>query len=308
MRYIEHWLELERGGELRKEDQAAMEGYNEDDCRSTASLRDWLESERRTLEQAGAAIPRPTIKDGAPSDNLSERQQRVAALVARLVDSVPSDPAERSSEQAAQWMLAQLLDWHRREEKFGHWQYFKFAEMEDDALADERCSLSGLEFVHRTERGRELPVDTYSFPAQDTGVHAGDEVCHREMKLGTVESIDFAALSVDIKKTKKSLDAPHPPVIFGDPRGPRSLVLGRVVVQRRRMGQGQRRWNPRKFEAISELLLRKPPRLEGRSNPCRAAWRSTRSPRLSGWSLRWTIPCLRSRDRRARENVYRRRT
>jgi predicted RecB family nuclease len=262
MRYIEHWLELERGGELRKEDQAAMEGYNEDDCRSTASLRDWLESERRTLEQAGAAIPRPTIKDGAPSDNLSERQQRVAALVARLVDSVPSDPAERSSEQAAQWMLAQLLDWHRREEKFGHWQYFKFAEMEDDALADERCSLSGLEFMHRTERGRELPVDTYSFPAQDTGVHAGDEVCHREMKLGTVEWIDFAALTVGIKKTKKSLDAPHPQVIFGDPRGPRSLVLAESLYSIGEWVRDSGVGTPGRFEAIGELLLRKPPRLK----------------------------------------------
>jgi uncharacterized protein len=261
MRYIEHWLELERGGELRNEYQEAMEGYNEDDCRSTASLRDWLETERRTLEQAGTAIPRPTIKDGAPSDNLNERQQRVAALVARLVESVPGDPAERNSEQAAQWMLAQLLDWHRREEKFGHWQYFKFAEMDDDDLADERCSLSGLQFVHRTERGRELPVDTYSFPAQDTGVHAGDEVCHREMKLGTVESIDFAALTVDIKKTKKSLDA-HPRVIFGDPRGPRSLVLAESLYSIGEWVRDSGVGTAGRFEAISELLLRKPPRLK----------------------------------------------
>ena len=259
MRYIEHWLELERGGQLRPEDQTAMEGYNEDDCRSTASLRDWLETQRRTLEQAGTPIPRPAAKDGAPSEDLSEWQKRVAALAERLVDGVPSDPAERHPQQAAQWMLAQLLDWHRREEKSAHWQYFHLAEMDDDALADERCSLSGLQFVRRTARGKELPVDTYSFPAQDTDVHDGDEVCHRDMKLGTVESIDFAALSVHIKKTKKSLDL-HPPVIFGDPRGPRSVVLAeslyRVGEWVRDNGVGA----PGKFEAISDLLLRKPPR------------------------------------------------
>ena len=260
MRYIEHWLELERGGELRQEHQAAMEGYNEDDCRSTASLRNWLETQRRTLEQAGTPIPRPAAKDGAPSEDLSQWQKRVAALAEALVDGVPSDPAERHPKQAAQWMLAQLLDWHRREEKSAHWQYFHFAEMDDGALADERCSLSGLRFVSRTARGKELPVDTYSFPAQDTDVHEGDDVCHREMKLGTVESIDFAALTVDIKKTKKSLDV-HAPVIFGDPRGPRSVVLAESLYRIGEWVTDNELGAPGKFEAISDLLLRKPPRL-----------------------------------------------
>src|SRR6266404_112192 len=49
-RYVEHWLELGWGGQLPEKVRATVEGYNEDDCRSTASLREWLEEERRKLE------------------------------------------------------------------------------------------------------------------------------------------------------------------------------------------------------------------------------------------------------------------
>ena len=50
------------------------------------------------------------------SEKLDERQKRVAALVAQLTENIPIDPADRSVEQSAQWLLAQLLDWHRRED------------------------------------------------------------------------------------------------------------------------------------------------------------------------------------------------
>src|ERR1700680_4039056 len=59
MRYIDHWLELGWDTELPADVRTAMEGYNEDDCRSTASLRDWLESQRAKLESGGTVIPRP---------------------------------------------------------------------------------------------------------------------------------------------------------------------------------------------------------------------------------------------------------
>jgi len=88
-----------------------MEGYNEDDCRSTSSLRNWLEEERSKLQHTGAVIPRPVVGDGEPSEELDERQKRVALLVAQLMEGVPVEAAERSDEEAAGWMLAQLLDW-----------------------------------------------------------------------------------------------------------------------------------------------------------------------------------------------------
>ena len=42
--------------------QAVVAGYNEDDCRATLALRDWLEDRRRDLaERVGHELPRPLV-------------------------------------------------------------------------------------------------------------------------------------------------------------------------------------------------------------------------------------------------------
>jgi predicted RecB family nuclease len=260
MRVIEHWLELGSGGNLPDEIRSVMEQYNEDDCRSTASLRDWLENQRAQLEKNGTVIPRPAAKDGAPSEKLDERQKRVAALVAQLADNIPIDPAERSPEQSARWLLAQLLDWHRRENKASCWEYYRLADLDDERLLDDRGALAGLTFVRRTPQGRFLPVDTYSFIKQDTDIRAGDKVSCRQLNLGTVESLDFATMTVDIKKTAESLDV-HPTSIFVDKRGVNSNVLADSAFRVGTWIKENAITRKGPFQSITDLLLRSAPRL-----------------------------------------------
>ena len=62
---------------------------------------------------------------------------------------VSADPAQRSDEDAARWLLANLLDWHRRESKADSWEYFRLKDLTDEDLLDERSALSGLRFVER---------------------------------------------------------------------------------------------------------------------------------------------------------------
>jgi uncharacterized protein len=46
--------------------QQVVAGYNEDDCRSTLALRDWLEDRRRELtERMGQELPRPRVAAAA---------------------------------------------------------------------------------------------------------------------------------------------------------------------------------------------------------------------------------------------------
>src|SRR5204862_904546 len=46
------------------DDQALIEGYNEDDCRSTLGLRDWLEDRRSELASVlNEEMPRPVPPD-----------------------------------------------------------------------------------------------------------------------------------------------------------------------------------------------------------------------------------------------------
>ena len=46
-------------------------------------------------------------------------------------------PAERTPEQHARWLLAQLLGWHRREDKATWWEFFRLMELTPEELVDE---------------------------------------------------------------------------------------------------------------------------------------------------------------------------
>jgi len=260
MRYIEHWLELGWKGEPPQHLRAAMEGYNEDDCRSTLSLRDWLETRRKKLEAEGIAILRPTTGDGAPSEELDERQKRVAALVEELANDVPLDSAERSTEQQARWMLAQLLDWHRRENKASWWEGYRLAELDDEALLDERAALSGLRFLEHVGMERQLPIDRYAFERQEAEVRCEKDLYHRGEKVGCVADFDAVQRIIDIKKVKKWAGN-HPSSVYiwdrpfnVDAHADALFRLGVWVRDNGMDATGKNR-------AARDLLLRKTPRL-----------------------------------------------
>src|SRR5215472_9126297 len=92
-------------------------GYNEDDCRATLALRDWLESLRPELAtQLGldmAELPRPVVAEPEAEAEDSE----VTRLREALMSSVPAQQLGRTPDEAAHALLADLLEWHRRENK-----------------------------------------------------------------------------------------------------------------------------------------------------------------------------------------------
>ena len=56
-----------------------MAGYNQDDCRATLALRDWLEERRAELAgRLGEDLPRPVFaeKPGTPEDPEVTRTRR----------------------------------------------------------------------------------------------------------------------------------------------------------------------------------------------------------------------------------------
>jgi uncharacterized protein len=163
MRQMQHALELWQVTEVEESVRKTIAQYNADDCFSTRSLRNWLERERQTLEQAGYHLPRPGMSDGAPPETVSERQRQTAALGEELTRGVSSDPEQRGEEDAARWLLANLLDWHRRESKADWWEYFRLRDLTDEDLLDERSAVSGLRPVERIGIKRKIPTDRYSF-------------------------------------------------------------------------------------------------------------------------------------------------
>jgi predicted RecB family nuclease len=265
MRYVEHRLELGWGvEELPDSIREAMEGYNSEDCFSAAALRDWLEAERKKLETTGTKVPRPPEKSGDPSEKLQTKLDRVAALTNQLCKGIPVNPQARSREQSAQWLLAQLLNWHRREDKRAWQEGYRFAEMTDEELLDERVGLTRMQFTKRLEdvgRGTQVPTDRYSFDAQSSSnVRVEKEVYFGDEKFGTVVAIDHSNGIVDIKKTKKTAAA-HPPTVYmwdaplnTDAQAASLYRIGDWVASNGADAPG-------KYRAARDLLLRIPPRL-----------------------------------------------
>ncbi len=243
-------------------DRSVVEGYNRDDCFSTWRLRDWLEAGRAHLIADGAEIPRPEKFEGAPGEALSERQQKINALVLQLTGDVPDDAVERSAEQHARWLLANILDWHRREEKALWWEYFRLSALAADELMDERSGLSGLVFVGATGGTARAPIHRYQFPPQETEMRGGEELRNLGgAKLGSVVVISLDDRWLDIKKRGDSAQL-HPDAIFAHTFISTGVLadslmrIGEYVAVHGMEGEGP-------YLAARDLLMRTLPRIGG---------------------------------------------
>jgi predicted RecB family nuclease len=263
MRYVEHRLELGRlEEEIPAKFRETLEGYNREDCVSTGKLRDWLEEERGKVVEEGASVPRFVDGDEKASEELDERQKRVAALVAKLLDGIPADSSERTEEEQAKWLLAQLLDWHRRENKATYWEGYRLADLDDHDLLEERAGLAGLQFVERVAVERKIPTDRYSFEKQETEARIGKDLYSKAEKFGCVVAMDAARRTIDVKKTRKTADL-HPTALYAWERpfhvkehAEALFRIGEFVARNGVDAAGR-------FRAGRDLLLRRRPRLAG---------------------------------------------
>lgn len=210
---FEAWLQ--GGGEAGHDDEALrqIERYNHDDVVSTLLLRDWLEGRRSELaERIGAPVPRPEPQSGEAKEELSEALARVQAVAGLLTDGVPADERERSPEQHARWLLAQLLSWHRREEKAFWWRYFLLmTELTDEQRMLEREPMAGLQYVGVVDKVKKSLIHRYRFPPQEHAIRSGLTVHDPATgkSPGTVVSVDEAAGTVDLSRGANSA-VPHP--------------------------------------------------------------------------------------------------
>lgn len=241
-------------------DRAVVAGYNRDDCVSTWRLRGWLETHRDDLVAAGTDVPRPEAPEGAPSEKLSEWQEQINALIAQLTGDVPPDPADRTPEQHARWLLAHSLDWHRREQKALWWEYFRLSDLAAEDLLEERAGLSGLTFIGLTGGTAKAPIHRYSFPPQETELRGGESL--RNMggtHFGKVEEMSLDERWVDIKKRGDTADL-HSEAVFAhkvidaDVLAKALVRIGEYVAENGMEGDGQ-------YRAARDLLMRMPPRI-----------------------------------------------
>jgi uncharacterized protein len=242
-------LALEAGAPdaVTDEVRAAVQGYNEDDCRSTAALRDWLERLRADVVTDGTALGRPQVVSGDPSAAVSDLQDEVEALRARLI-------------AAGETLLAYLIDWHEREENADWWEYFRLVELPDDELLDEGKAIAALEFVDdvevvvhkRTGRPTGSVVRRFRYAPQEVQIGSrGAVVLRSGAHYGTIEAHDRVARTVDIKSTASAL----PAAVFSN------AVVPQETLQRAVMRLAERLLAGDDLSCGVDLLRRRTPRL-----------------------------------------------
>jgi len=191
------------------ETTAIVRDYNKDDCISTKYLRDWLEKQRQKLIDEGNDIPRPKPGEDMPSENITAHQERIQPLFDVLMKDIPFDKGSRTEEQHAKWLLANMLDWYRREQKSLWWEFYRLKELSDDELLDEKDSISKLEYTGKREFIKRSVIDYYEYPEQEFDMEPGSSVRFRGESVGTIVSLNRPERIIGIKKGLKRKDE-HP--------------------------------------------------------------------------------------------------
>jgi predicted RecB family nuclease len=252
---------LGTGREATAELLETVESYNREDCLSARCLRDWLEERRRETEQKlTRAIPRPAPRSGEAKENLAEQLERVEVIKKLLLSGLPSDRSEWTAEHDSRWLLAQMLEWHRREEKSMWWEYFRLCDLSDAELIEDKSALGGLHYVGEAARVKRSVLHRYDFPPQDHAIDRALAVHDPKTKkaAGELVAIDEAARTLDLKRGLNSAVS-HPGALVpydfvGSEVKQESLQrLGAWVGQNGIAAEGP-------FQAARELLLRQRPR------------------------------------------------
>jgi predicted RecB family nuclease len=261
-RAVEFALELNELSTLTEDILSTVERYNADDCLATHALHEWLEKQRETLVSQGTDIPRPELKTGEASEGVNELEVRAAAIFRDLTKDLPEDRDRWDDVHKAKWLLANQIDYFRRESKSAWWEFFRLHKMEFDDMLDERKGIAGLEFVADVPiTGRQkTPIHRYRYPVQEVGLSEGDTIHEvNGPKIGTIHAISYEDRTVDIKKTGESKDI-HPvciheeEVVTIEPLATAICDVANAIIE-----DGM---DSLPYRASKDLLMKRAPRLD----------------------------------------------
>ncbi|HTL61358.1 MAG TPA: TM0106 family RecB-like putative nuclease [Nitrospira sp.] len=171
--------------------------YNEDDCRSTAHLAQWLR------DVAKAHGIEPVIPVPAP-ETIIDRELPPGAGVRRELAA-----QLRQNDDGPSRVLADVVDFHRREEKPMWWRMFDRAAASPEERRDDPGCIEGLQADGDCVTEKKSLAQAYRFdPAQECKLGEGDSVRfvhHLDAGFG-IAAIDPSAGRVTLKIGKKTLD------------------------------------------------------------------------------------------------------
>jgi predicted RecB family nuclease len=227
---FEQWLEIG--------DDSLLEGireYNREDCVSLFELHRWLLGQRPDLPW------RKPPEERERSEEADERDaERARVRDELLAGAVEGDP---------RWLLAQLLDYHRRESRPQWWAYFHNLTLDEEELLDSGETIGGLE-----QAGDPVPVRksleyTMKFPLQEHKI--GGRAVDRDTQAVYDVHVDDEHGTVTFCRGVKKADEPLPRALI--PPEPLPTWTQRDAVLRFAKDREA-------YPALVEILERRPPR------------------------------------------------
>ena len=156
-----------------------IEAYNRKDVESTLALHDWLEGRRTELDGLNGALPRPDEVPLDPTEPLSDAEIVELELAERLRDG-------------GHTLLADLVQWHRREARPGWWDVFRLEDLDDDELTADGSAIGRLSAPQHVGDVKQSRLWRYEFPPQDCKIGVGKAALDVDThdSAGTVEELD----------------------------------------------------------------------------------------------------------------------
>lgn len=235
---------------------ADIETYNKDDCVSTWECRDWLLGLRPNGVQwfeGAAADPKAADKEAKRAEAIAQ----IELLYRRLVDEAKGEDREWRA------LLADLLEFHRREAKPAYWAMFSRQELSDDELLDDAECLALL----RPDPNREPYPDkksivySFTFPPQDFKLRIGDEPLRSGSlePAGEIVALDEDAGTLSLKLGPSRSRFADPTNLI--PKGPLDDVILRGAIQR--IAESVLAGNEARYQACIDILAKRAPRIAG---------------------------------------------
>ncbi len=193
--FYEKWRQTRDEDLLKK-----IRDYNEDDCRSTYLLREWLLSIKPA--EKGVASSGNAQTQAVKSEKILAHEESLAEYELKLLHGMTHDEADAlGGKYRLNALLHRLLDFHRRANKPAWWALFSRRDMSFDELLDDAECITGLEIIPETLDNR---LATYRYPEQEFKLKDGDTCVDTatSSSIGTIVKVDEEERTVAINFRK----------------------------------------------------------------------------------------------------------
>ena len=192
--------------------------YNRDDCESTWQLRDWLVT-LRPGQLPWRQLPKHNPLEAQRKDHEIEHECYLARL------ATLTGPAAAVGRQ-----LADLLEFHRREDRPQWWAFFERAYRSREELLDDAECIAGLQKIGFREEKRSI-IHLFSFPHQESKLGKNSQVVDTATleNMGRIVELDWQRCQLGIKR---AANREMPSAMAIGPTGPVDAKMIREAIYR----------------------------------------------------------------------------